>query len=93
MPICRGSYVVFNIDFNVVAGARKKKSDSPLASGGANTAINFSYIFVTCTCFFLFLATHGLIFSLIRLIVFFMHSSALIFVTDVRRRGISYLCL
>lgn len=48
MPICRGSYIVFNIDFDVIEHSKKKVI--PGSSGGANTAIKFflrlCYLFV-----------------------------------------------
>lgn len=51
MPICRGCYIVFNIDFDVIEDRTRKKL-IPHSSGGANTAINFSYVFVTSRDFF-----------------------------------------
>lgn len=50
MPICRGPYFVFNIDFDVIEHSKKKVI--PRSSVGSNTAINFSYVFETCLCFF-----------------------------------------
>lgn len=51
MPICRGCYIVFNIDFDVIEDRTRKKL-IPHSSGGTNTAINFSYVFVTSRDFF-----------------------------------------